>query len=498
MAKAKFKKQDTKKNAMPVPDSVRLGELSTSGLRVSDGRIYEEIDEDFRWPQLIHTCKVMARDETIYAANNAIKSLIRRVNWTVKTPEAEGNVTKEMKAREKFIWECMHDMEHSWSDFINESLSMLTYGFSLHEKVYKTRKGYEGRHLHKSKFSDQKIGWAKLPVRSQDTIYKWHYDQNVRNIVAVEQDLSFTVGMNGSPSTISNQIKIPYKKLLHFKFDSQRGNPEGNTPLKACRVPWKYKTTIAEFEAIGVSRDMNGMPMISLPPEYMSEDASPDKVAVYNYMQDIIRNLHMNEQAGLVFPRFIDPESKQDLFDFKLVSVEGSKQFDTAKIIDRYENKILMTYLADVLKMGQDNTVGSFALSDNKTNLMAVGIEAVLTQLIEVINRDLITQTAIMNGWDVSKPLPQIQFEDLDERDLDKLGAFIQRTVESGAMEVDTVLSDELRRAARLPKADGSKKIRKDLLNQSNQEQKQNTAGSSNPSTAPKKSGVNKQKGVSN
>ena len=247
---------------------------------------------------------------------------------------------------------------------------------------------------------------------------------------------------------------------------------------------------------------MNGMPMISLPPEYMSPDASEDKKAVYNYMQDVIRNLHMNEQAGLVFPRFIDPESKQDLFDFKLVSVDGSKQFDTAKIIDRYENKILMTYLADVLKMGQDNTAGSFALSDNKTNLMAVGIEAILTQLLEVINRDLVIQTAKMNGWDISKPMPKICFEDLDERDLDKLGAFIQRTVQVGAMETDQVLSDELRQIAKLPKADPNKKIRKELLNQANQD----TSGSGGNGAGDGTGGRNeanrlsagKQSGVSN
>lgn len=460
--------QDLTKS-MPVPEKVSTGELTTTGLRVSDGRIYEEIDEDFRWPQLVHTCKVMSRDETIYAANNAIKSLIRRVNWSVKTPAAEGGVSQEQKDRERFIVSCMNDMEHSWSDFINEALSMMTYGFSLHEKVYKVRKGVQQGSKANSKFNDGKIGWTKLPVRSQDTVTKWIFDDNIRNITHVEQDLSYALGATGSPNKLKTQVQIPYKKLLHFKFDSQRGNPEGNTPLKACRIPWKYKTTIAEFEAIGVSRDMNGMPMISLPPEYMSADASPDKVAVYQYMQQIINNLHMNEQAGLVFPRFIDPESKQDLFDFKLVSVEGSKQFDTDKIIDRYENKILMTYLADVLKMGQ-NTSGSFALSDNKTNLMAVGIEAILTQLMEVINRDLITQTALMNGWDISQPLPEICFEDLDERDLDKLGAFVQRVVVAGAMEVDQVLSDELRKIAKLPIADDSKKIRKDLLNQANQE----------------------------
>jgi hypothetical protein len=492
------KKTKETKKPRPIPSLGRTSELSTTGLKLSSGKVYEEIDEDFRWPFLVHTCKVMAKDETIYAAQNAIKSLIRRLKWKVHTPDAEGEVTDAQLGRERFINECMHDMEESWSDFINETLSSLTFGFSLHEKVYKVRKGYSANLKQKSRYNDRMYGWAKLPIRSQDTISKWNYDEYNRNITSVQQDLGTVMGISGKPNKLNTQIEIPYNKLLHFKFDSQRGNPEGNTPLKSCRVAWKYKTTIAEFEAIGVSRDMNGMPMISLPPEYMSPEASEDKKAVYEYMQEVINNLHMNEQAGLVFPRAIDPDTKQDVFDFKLVSVEGSKQFDTAKIIDRYENKILMTYLCDVLKMGQEST-GSFALSDNKTNLMAVGIESILTQILEVINRDLIEQTALLNGWELNQPLPQITYDDLDERDLDTLGAFVQRCIDVGAMEVDQVLSDELRQAAKLSVADPDKKIRKELLSQSNQETPSDSSGgslASKTSTAPKKSAA-KSKGVS-
>lgn len=122
-----------------------------------------------------------------------------------------------------------------------------------------------------------------------------------------------------------------------------------------------------------------------------------------------------------------------------------------------------MTYLADVLKMGQDSS-GSFALSDNKTNLLAIGIEAILKQFLEVINRDLIPQTALMNGWDLSQPLPIIGYDDLDERDLDKLGSFIQRTVSVGAMEVDQALSDSLRELGGVASTDDAKPIRDKLL----------------------------------
>lgn len=449
--------------AMPVPSKVQIGELSTTGLKLSDGHVYEEPKTQLRWPESINTYKAMSYDATIASANTAIKSMIRRIQWKVKT-EGVDVATPQQKDREEFIFGCMHDMEHSWSDFVNESLSMLTFGFSLHEKVYKTRYGYNNNRKYKSKFNDQAIGWAKLPVRSQDTIWKWGFDEKAQNIDWVEQELALTTAGYGVNNSFKNsKIRIPYNKLLHFKHDTQRGNPEGTSPLRNCYVAWQYKTTIEEFEAIGISRDLAGMPKISLPPDYMSPDASEDKKAVYAWAQDVIRNLHANEQAGIVFPKFVDPETKVDVFGFELISVEGGKSFDTSRVIDRYENKILMTYLADVLKMGQDAS-GSFALSDNKTNLLAIGIEAILKEFLEVINRDLIPQTALMNGWDLSEPLPVICYDDLDERDLDKLGSFIQRAVSVGAMEVDQALSDSLRDLARVAPADESAPMREKML----------------------------------
>ena len=431
------------------------GELTSTGLKVSNGRIYEETKLELRWPESLRTFKDMTYDPTISAAQTVIKAMIRNVSWSVDVVET--TPSKEQQEQIDLIKSCMDDMTTSWSDFINEVLSMHTYGFSVHEKVYKRRKGLGGKTP--SNFSDGKWGWKKLPVRSQDTITKWNYDDNGREILSVEQDLSSTINSYRSGGKVKKlKVDLPYNKILHFKHDSQRGNPEGKSPLASCHVPWRYKTTIEEFEAIGISRDLAGMPFVGLPVDYLSEDASDDKKAVLEYMKTVINNIHVNEQAGMIFPRFIDPETKQDSFEFKLISVEGSKQFDTDKVINRYENKILMTYLADVLKMGQDS-VGSFALSDNKTNLLAVGIKAILNEILDVINRDLIPQTIALNGMKLDHNLPKISSGDLDDRDLEKLGKFIQQVTSVNAMEVDESLSDALRVEAKLPPVDRSKPI---------------------------------------
>src|SRR5690606_31461676 len=99
-------------------------------------------------------------------------------------------------------------------------------------------------------------------------------------------------------------------------------------------------------------------------------------------------------------------------FDFQLLSVSSGKQYDTNTIITRWDNKILTALFADFLKLGQDQ-VGSFALAGAKTNLMAMGIEARLKEIADVINNDLVPQTFALNGWSTEE-LPFITFSDLD------------------------------------------------------------------------------------
>ena len=150
------------------------------------------------------------------------------------------------------------------------------------------------------------------------------------------------------------------------------------------------------------------------------------------------------------------------------VQGNGGRSYDTDKMINRYDNKILMAYFADVLKLGQDS-VGSFALAGSKTNLLAVGIAAILTEILDVINRDLVIQTLLVNGWDLGKEdIPYITFEDLDERDLDELGKYIQRVASVGALEITQPLSEALLDTARLPKPDRDKPIDVELTSGGN------------------------------
>lgn len=419
------------------PPRLRMSEVSTVGLKISNDYIYEEMKRELRWPQVITTYKQMGYDATIAAAIELFEMMIARVDWHVKPPK---DATEEQIKKAKFIEQCKDDMDHTWMNFIQEITSYLTYGFSVHEKVYRRRLNDTG-----SKYNDGLIGWKKLPVRSQDTIEKFLFTEDGREVEGVRQDLSASYDLNRFRNilTDANKIDIPRKKFMLFRTNPKRNNPEGNSPLKRAYFAWKYRSVIEEQEAIGISRDMVGMPVIKIPPRYMSEDATPEEKAIYEHYQRIIRNIHSNEQAGLVLPQAHDPESRQPLFDFELMGVQGGKQYDTDAIIKRWDNKILTLLFADFLKMGQDQ-VGSFALAGEKTTMMAMAVESRLREIADTLNYDLVPQTFKLNGWS-DKELPKFEYGELTEIDLEEFSKAIQRIFSVNAIEADRPVMNKIR-----------------------------------------------------
>jgi len=133
------------------------------------------------------------------------------------------------------------------------------------------------------------------------------------------------------------------------------------------------------------------------------------------------------------------------------------KQYSTDDIIRRKQNEILTVFLADVLKLGQDSG-GSYALGDSKNNILSIALEGYLKAISDVINRDLIPQTLALNGWRFSaEQMPKMQFGEIEQRDLDVLSKYLQRTAATGLISPDTKLEQSLRDIADLPDADYDK-----------------------------------------
>lgn len=433
------KAQQVEKAAMP-EDSARfkLGEIGFSGLKITSGVAQEEIKRDLNFPNSMITYKQMSYHAVIAAALALYEVMLSKVDWKVKPPIG---ATAEEIQKAKFIEECLHDMDHSWMEFIQEVASAKTYGFALHEKVYRRRLKSNG-----SKYNDGLIGWKKLPPRSQDTIDKFLFDEEGRELKAVQQNLNLVQDGYNRFSALNSQGKqiiIPMSKVLLFRTGKHRGNPFGRSALRDCYFSWKFLTQIEEIEATGVARDLQGLPVIEIPSVFMTPDATPAQKLAYENLKNIARNIQTNQQGGIVLPSDVDPETKTKLFQLSLLGTEGKKNFNTSSIIEYHKKAILTVLGADSLILGQSST-GSFALGSLKQNLLGAYIEAFLKEICDVLNNDLVKQTFKLNGWDDLKT-PTIVYDAFEEDNLEEFSKAIQRIASVSMIERDRDVLNKIR-----------------------------------------------------
>ena len=361
-----------------------MTELGVTGVKIFGGMVSEEFLRQLTGLRGTRTFREMSdNDPVIGAMLFAIDKLLRNVKWAVEPC----NQTDEAKKVAEFVNECKDDMEHTWAEFLSEIMSFLTFGYSVHEIVYKIRGGIETDDLSKkSKFSDGKIGWRKMPIRAQETIWRWNLDPKNTNYIQSVDQLPPLGGM----------VTIPMDKVLLFRTESRKDNPQGKSVLRNAYRPWYFKKRIEEIEGIGIERDLAGLPVAWVPPNLLLPNASPEEKATLAMIRKSITSIRRDEQEGVVWPLSYD-ENNNKIYDLTLMSTGGSRQFDTSKIIDRYDRRIAMTVLADFILLGQSK-VGSFALSADKTDLFSLVILAWLQCIAGELNTKAVPKLLKLNG----------------------------------------------------------------------------------------------------
>lgn len=394
-----------------------FSEQGVTGLRRFGPYVYEEFLRELSGTRANKTYTEMSRnDPTIGALLFAIKMLIRQVEWPVE----KFSDSPEDLVRFEFLKGCFDDMEWPWSHVVAEILSFLPYGWSWHEVVYKTRMGehVDDPMLHSS-FEDGLIGWRKMPIRSQDSFWQWEFDESGE----------VTAMIQVAPPDYRPR-RIPREKSLLFRTDPTKNNPEGYSILRNAYRPWYLKKHVENIEAIGIERDLAGLPIMWCPPEIMAEDAAPEQKQLYQQLKKIVTNIKRDEQEGLLMPQSYD-ESGNKQYDLTLLTTSGRRQFDTNAIANRYKVDILMSCLADWMMLGHTKT-GTFALSSSKTELFAMAIGAWLDEICNVMNRIEIPRLFRLNGWD-TRNLPKLTHGDIESADLEELAKYITALAGAGA-----------------------------------------------------------------
>lgn len=365
---------------------VNYKQLGTSGLRRQGPYVYEEFLPELRWPHAGKIYQEMSdNDPVIGAILYLAEMLIRGTTWSV---EPASQSAEDIEAAE-FLESCMHDMDMSWANTICEILSMLTYGFSFHEIVYKIRRGPEEHNSkYRSQYTDGRIGWRRLPVRAQTSLHEWEFND--------EGDVTAFIQCAEPDYKIR---RIPMSKGLLFRTRISRDNPEGKSLLRNAYRPWFFKKHFEEIEGIGIERDLAGFPVLTAPQDIdLWNEEDERMVALKANAEALVASVRRDSEEGILLPFG---------WDLKLLTSGSSRQIDIGETIDRYDNRIAITMLSDIILIG-NNKAGSFALADTKQSMLAAALQAQLQNISDVFNSKAVPDLFAYNDFNNLTALPKI------------------------------------------------------------------------------------------
>jgi len=241
-----------------IPDNTVEVDLRTgwgaTGLKQYSGLVREEFLPELEGKDGLDVYKEMGdNDPTASTILYLIDKLCRKVSWRSEPASSAGF---DQEAAD-YLDSCREDMEDTWTDTVSEFLSMLQYGFSLHSMVFKRRMGYLGMAAdpaRNSRYKDGRVGILGLPIRAQDTIYRWDIDERGRILGAFQIAPPYY-----------RTVRLDMAKCLLMRTTKHKNNPEGRSILRGAYRPWYMKRGHENIEAVGVERDAAGIPIAYVP-----------------------------------------------------------------------------------------------------------------------------------------------------------------------------------------------------------------------------------------
>lgn len=332
-------------------------ELGGTGLNQYSGIIQDDFLREWRGIEAYKRANEMRLNSPVIGALLlAIEMGVVGVDWTLSSDQGKDD-------ERLMIWQAfVENVEHGFAAHVREALTFLPFGFSLFEVVWDRRDGY--------------ILPVKLAPRGQDTVSSWKLADNGDIHGFVQQ-----------AAPLYRNVEIPAEKLVHYRNRVERNNPEGRSILRPAWVSYYYAKNIQQIEGIGVERDLAGLPMVKLPDGASTDTGDPGSDA--SKAAKIVRNIRRDEHEGIVLPSG---------WDLNLLSTGGTRQFDTDKIINRYESRMLMAALAQFLMLGQES-IGSYALSSDQTDLFTTSVNAVGDIVSTTLRQQLLPRMMALNGY---------------------------------------------------------------------------------------------------
>jgi len=407
-------------------------ELGTTGLKRFSGRVFDEwLTPELTPLQVPSVYRRMRDTEPMIGSSLWLIALsLRQVPWQF-LPADNSEAAHQGAA---FAQSCLDDMSHGWSETLTEILSMLQYGWAWMEMTYKKRLGEQAQPSTSSQYNDGLTGWRKWEIRGQETRELWQFDAEGGIQALIQRD------------PVNGQLRppIPIEKSLLFRLESHLNNPEGRSVLRSVYEPWKLKRTLRISQALGLKRDLEGIPLIETPVEVLDPTSGDLYATQRAAFQSLGKDIARDRIESILFPLAYD-ESGNKLYQISLISGAGNRRVaDIEALIRDLNVEMTVALLTDLLLVGHEKT-GTQSMHADKREMFGLALAAVLDVIRDVINRHAMPRLWRLNGFDIQM-MPHFTHGVVTSADLKELGSFILALSQAG-LDISAQANEALRRA---------------------------------------------------
>ena len=404
------------------PERALLNVVGGVGTDMSGGYIYEEYNPKLQGLAGIKIFDKMRKgDAKVFATLLACELPIRSTKWTIEPFVEEGGIasSQDVLVADLVRRNLFETMTMTWDQMLTEILTMLPFGFSVFEKVYRV--------------IGSEVMLKELAPRKQTTIEKWEMDDGEPGIKQFLPD-ELKTGENKGQTTAN----IPAEKLVLFTWRKEGNNYEGVSLLRSAYKHWHFKDTFYKFDAVRQERQAVGIPVVYIPSG--ADDADKEEA------KRIVENIRSTEHSGIVMPG-----PKEDGWLFEFAHVNGNDGTQIYESIKHHNQEIANNILAQFMNLGQTDS-GSRSLGESQTEFFLMAMESVTKHIEDVFNKYVIPEIVDLN-FSVEN-YPKLCAAPLGKEGIEKVSKSLKELTESKVVIPDERLENYVRDLYGFPQKD--------------------------------------------
>lgn len=364
-----------------------------TGLNATDGRIYQEYNEDIQsLSDRMSVFEEMRRSEPAFAA----------CEWLISIPLAQAPYWFEPGDRKdercvlfsEFLnWNLTQGLTRPFGETAREAAMGIFYGFTWAYPRYEYKR-FNGKVF---------TGWRQFAPRSRATVYQWRLDDDggLRGLYQYG-----TVPSTGEPKMVVYDIE----EIIIWTWRGDNGDPEGLGAYRQAYKPYSYLTAFEEFAAIRVERQSCGIPIATGP---IGGYDTADGIKVLA----IINNIRAGHDAGIVVP---------EGWTIAMLDV-GAADVPFGDHIERQRRNIFKTVGAQFVELSQGDGNGSNALSRDASSTFYEGLNYMADWVCQGVNAYAVPRLMERNPRELTgEKQPRLMHGRVGVRDLERYARAIE------------------------------------------------------------------------